>query len=76
MLVKTPALRIDLRVESVKVDGGQLLFEGIAGFLPCEMRADAPELRALLKLALRPRILWWLICGARSSTSSAAASKD
>ena len=51
MLVKTPAMRIDLRVETVKVDGEQLVFEGIAGFLPCEMRAGAPELRALLRLA-------------------------
>ena len=49
MLVKTPAMRIDLRVETVKVDGEQLVFEGIAGFLPCEMRAGAPELRALLR---------------------------
>lgn len=63
MLVKTPAMRIDLRVETVKVDGEQLVFEGIAGFLPCEMRAGAPELRALLRLALKPRILWWLLRG-------------
>ena len=63
MLVKTPAMRIDLRVETVKVDGAQLVFEGIAGFLPCEMRAGAPGPRALLRLALRPRILWWLLRG-------------
>lgn len=63
MLVKTPAMRIDLRVESVKVDGEQLVFEGIAGFLPCEMRTGAAELRALLRLALKPRILWWVLRG-------------
>ncbi len=63
MLVKTPAMRIDLRVESVKVDGEQLVFEGVAGFLPCEMRAGAPELRTLLRLALKPRILLWLLRG-------------
>lgn len=65
MLVKTPAMRIDLRVESVKIEGDQLLFEGIAGFLPCEMRAGASELRALLRLALKPNILWWLLRGGR-----------
>ena len=63
MLVKTPAMRIDLRVASVKVDGEQLVFEGVAGFLPCEMRAAAPELRALLRLALKPRILLWMLRG-------------
>ena len=65
MLVKTPAMRIDLRVESVKVDGEQLVFEGIAGIMPCEMRAGAAELRGLLRLALRPHILLWLLRGAR-----------
>jgi hypothetical protein len=63
MLVKTPAMRLDLRVESVKLDGEDLVFEGVAGFLPCEMRAGAPELRELLRLALKPRILLWLLRG-------------
>ncbi len=63
MLVKTPAMRIDLRVESVKVDGNELVLDGIAGFLPCEMRTGAAELRALLRLALKPRILWWVLRG-------------
>jgi hypothetical protein len=63
MLVKTPAMRLDLRVESMKLDGDDLLIEGIAGFLPCEMRASAPELRGLLRLALKPRILLWLLRG-------------
>jgi hypothetical protein len=63
MLVKTPAMRLDLRVESVKLEGEELLLEGIAGFLPCEMRTGAAELRALLRLALRPRILLWLLRG-------------
>lgn len=65
MLVKTPAMRIDVRVESVKVDLDDLVLEGVAGFLPCEMRAGAAELRALLRLALKPRILWWLLRGRR-----------
>lgn len=65
MLVKTPAMRLDLRVESVKLDDNHLVFEGVAGFLPCEMRAGAPELRALLRLALKPGILWWLLRGKR-----------
>ncbi|HNR22538.1 MAG TPA: hypothetical protein PKL49_05895 [Steroidobacteraceae bacterium] len=63
MLVKTPAMRIDVHVESVKVDGKHLLLAGLAGHLPCEMRAGAPELRALLRLALKPRILLWLLRG-------------
>jgi hypothetical protein len=63
MLVKTPAMRLDLRVETVKVDGDELVMEGIAGFLPCEMRTGAAELRALLRLALKPRILLWLLRG-------------
>jgi len=63
MLVKTPAMRIDLRVESVKIDGQDLVFDGIAGFMPCEMRGGATEMRALLRMALRPRILLWLLRG-------------
>ena len=56
-------MRLDLRVETVKVDGDELVMEGIAGFLPCEMRTGAAELRALLRLALKPRILLWLLRG-------------
>ena len=43
--------------------GNELVLDGIAGFLPCEMRTGAAELRALLRLALKPRILWWVLRG-------------
>ena len=36
---------------------------GVAGMLPCEATLTAPEVRALLKLALRPAVLWWLLRG-------------
>ena len=63
MLVKTPAIRIDVRVDSAQVTGEHLVLEGVAGFMPCEMRTSARELRAILRLVLKPGILLWLLGG-------------
>ncbi len=63
MRVSTPAMKLDLRLETVEARDGLLRLTGVAGILPCEATLTAPEVRALLKLALRPSILWWVLRG-------------
>lgn len=61
MRVKTPAMKLDLRIDEVELKDGQLLLTGMAGMLPCETTMTAREVRALLRRALRPSILWWAL---------------
>jgi hypothetical protein len=35
----------------------------VAGVLPCEASLGAHEVRALLRRALSPRVLWWVLTG-------------
>lgn len=66
MRVKTPAMRLDLRIDKLELAADdQLMLKGVAGFLPCEALLTAPEVRLLFRQALRPRVLWWLIRGGR-----------
>jgi CII-binding regulator of phage lambda lysogenization HflD len=63
MRVTTPAMKLDLRLDTLEVQADRLKLTGVAGILPCEATLTAPEVRALLKLALRPAVLWWLLRG-------------
>jgi hypothetical protein len=63
MRVTTPAMKLDLRLETLEVKADRLTLAGVAGILPCEATLTAPEVRALLKLALRPSVLWWALRG-------------
>lgn len=62
MRVKTPAMKLDLRIDTLEVAADdQLMLKGVAGFLPCEAFLTASEVRMLLRQALRPSVLWWLL---------------
>jgi hypothetical protein len=63
MKVKTPAMKLDLRIDSLEVRGAELVLGGVAGVLPCEASLGAHEVRALLRRALAPRVLWWVLTG-------------
>lgn len=63
MKVKTPAMRLDLRIDSLEVRGRELVLGGVAGVLPCEATIATHEVRALLRRALAPRVLWWVLTG-------------
>lgn len=63
MKVKTPAMKLDLRIDALQVRGAELVMEGVAGVLPCEASLSAREVRGLLRRALTPRVLWWLLRG-------------
>ena len=65
MRVITPAMKLDLRLDRLELENGnRLVLKGVAGMLPCEAFLTAQEIRSLLKQALRPRVLWWVLRGA------------
>lgn len=61
MRVKTPAMKLDLRVDEVGLRDGELVLTGVAGIMPCTTTLDVAEVRRLLKLAVRPAVLRWLL---------------
>jgi hypothetical protein len=73
MKVKTPAMRLDLRIDSLEVRGAELVLGGVAGVLPCEASLGAHEVRALLRRALSPRVLWWVLTGGRGGAPGGGA---
>lgn len=68
MRIKTPAMKLDLRIDNMEVREGTLRLDGVAGVLPCEASLGAAEARRLILQALRPRILWWALFGRDSKT--------
>lgn len=61
MRVKTPAMKLDVRIDDAVVRDGELVFEGVAGILPCQTSMSVIEVRRLLRMALRPRVIRWLL---------------
>ncbi len=61
MQIKTPQVKLALRIEGAAVEGDTLLMTGLAGFLPCEARISAPEAKHLLRLMFRRDTLAWTI---------------
>ncbi|MBV6415931.1 MAG: hypothetical protein CMLOHMNK_00454 [Steroidobacteraceae bacterium] len=57
MKVVTPAMKLDVRIDSVKSEEGLLVMDGVAGMLPCKTTLSAAEFRKLLRMALRPSVL-------------------
>lgn len=57
MKVVTPALKLDVRIDSVKSEDGLLVMDGVAGMLPCRTSLSPAEFRNLLRMALRPSVL-------------------
>jgi hypothetical protein len=67
MRVKTPAMKLDLRIDAVQVTGDELVLTGVAGMMPSTTTMDVAEVRRVLKLALRPAVLRWLLRPSRGS---------
>lgn len=61
MLVKTPALKLEVKLETVRPDGDDLMFEGFAGMMTCETRISAAEVWSLLRMCLRPQVIGFLL---------------
>ena len=57
MQIKTPQVKLALRIEAATVEDDVLVLRGLAGFLPCEARITAPELRHLSTLLRRREAL-------------------
>jgi len=64
MKVKTPAMKLDVRIDRVVAREGLIVLEGVAGMLPCQTELTPREVRALLFKMLRPRLLWLALTGA------------
>lgn len=63
MRVVTPALKLDVRIDSAAVKDGALVLEGVAGMLPCETTLRPQEIRKLLRMVLRPAVFVLLLRG-------------
>jgi hypothetical protein len=61
MRVKTPAMKLDVQLESARRHGGELQFTGLAGLLPCDVSLTPSELRRVLGMVLKPSILGLLL---------------
>ncbi len=61
MQIRTPQVKLALRIEAATVEDDVLVLRGLAGFLPCEARITAPEVRHLLSLLLRRDSLPWIV---------------
>jgi hypothetical protein len=59
--VVTPALKLDVRIDSAAVKQGTLVLEGVAGMLPCETTLRPRELRKLLRMIMKPAVLGLLL---------------
>jgi hypothetical protein len=57
MKVVTPAMKLDMRINTVKSDDGLLVMEGVAGMLPCKTSLTPAEFRQLMRMAMRPSVL-------------------
>lgn len=57
MRVITPAIKLNVRIETVSEKDGLLSFGGVAGTLPCETILKPSEMRHLFKLALKLSVL-------------------
>lgn len=71
MQIRTPQVRLAMRLEEAAVEDDTLVLRGLAGFLPCEARIGAPEVRHLLGLLFRRDTLRWTL-GALLRKSSPA----
>lgn len=67
MKIKTPAMKLDLRIDKMEVRDGELRLDGVAGVLPCEASLGAAEARRLILQALRPKIILWALFGKSAS---------
>jgi hypothetical protein len=70
-----------MKVEHVEVRDGRLVLVGrMAAYEPgaqsarlrweAEMFSDGPEFARLLAAAIRPRVLWWVICSIAEAATS------
>ena len=57
MKVATPAMKLDVRINSVKAEDGLLVMDGVAGMMQCKTSLTPAEFRQMMRLALRPSVL-------------------
>ena len=57
MKVATPAMKLDVRINSVKAEDGLLVMDGVAGMMQCKTSLTPAEFRQMMRLALRPAVL-------------------
>lgn len=63
MRVVTPAIKLDVRIDSAAVKEGALVLEGVAGMLPCETTLKPQEIRKLLRMVLKPAVIRLVLRG-------------
>ncbi|MEZ5530890.1 MAG: hypothetical protein R3E69_00730 [Steroidobacteraceae bacterium] len=63
MRVVTPAMKLDVRIDTLVAKDGLLQMNGVAGMLPCETTLRPSELRSMIGKLLRPSIFRLLLSG-------------
>ena len=53
MIVKTPAMKLDVELRKADEQAGQVTFSGAAGTMPCTVTLSGSEIRALLRMSMR-----------------------
>jgi hypothetical protein len=61
MLVKTPAMKLAVELRSVDTTGDRLSFIGVANMMPCTVDIAPTEMRAILRMLLKPANLMGMI---------------
>lgn len=61
MKVVTPAMKLELQLNKAEVKENTLVLSGITGVMPCETSITAKEIFQMIRLVMKPGILWFLI---------------
>ncbi|GMU69485.1 MAG: hypothetical protein AMXMBFR37_18170 [Steroidobacteraceae bacterium] len=61
MRVVTPAMKLDVRIDTLAARDGLLVMSGVAGMLPCETTLRPTELRTMIGKLMRPSVLKLLL---------------
>lgn len=57
MLVKTPAIKLAVEIRSAHVEDDRLTLTGVASNMPCSVQIGGRELRLLVRMMFRRRVL-------------------
>lgn len=66
MRVVTPAMKLNVRIDSAARKEGELVMQGVAGMMPCETSMTPQEIRKLILLVLHPKNLPILFARAKT----------
>lgn len=61
MKVITPAMKLDVHMNRAEVKEGAVVLSGITGIMPCETSMTPKEIFQMMRLVMKPGIIWFLV---------------